>query len=65
MATQPTTPGSRRRQTKVRITEKLVSDLTMAVKRHLLDNGGEPAKINTEVIRSALLDYNDDCERND
>jgi hypothetical protein len=43
---------------KVKVNAKLVKTLTLAVKKHLLDNGGEPALINDEVIRSALTDYN-------
>lgn len=43
---------------KVKVNAKLVKALTLAVKKHLLDNGREPALINDEVIRSALADYN-------
>lgn len=43
---------------RVTINAKLVKTMTLAVKKHLLDNGGEPALINDEVIRSALVEYN-------
>lgn len=42
----------------VKVNAKLIKTLTLAVKKHLLDNGGEPAIINDEVIRSALVEYN-------
>lgn len=36
---------------------KLARHLTMAVKRHLLDNGAEPACVNEEVLYAALQSF--------
>ena len=43
---------------KVPVSAALVKALTLSVKKHLLDNGVEPAVVNDAVLRAALQDYN-------
>jgi hypothetical protein len=54
MPKQSSTPKS----VKVPVNARLVASLTRAVKRHLLNNGVEPAVMNEEVIRAALQAFN-------
>jgi hypothetical protein len=50
--------GTKSGKVKVPTTGELVRTLSRTVKKHLLDNGIEPAVMNEEVIRAALREFN-------